>query len=149
MLSRLVGAAACAAAGAAGMYLLDPRLGRARRSTLRDRAAAALRRRARRVEKRVEYAAGRAEGLRHATNPEEPPPNDETLKHKVESEVITHNRYPKGSIEVTVADGVVELRGVCQTPEQIRALESEVAGVTGVREVRSFLHLPDTPAPNK
>jgi hypothetical protein len=46
-------------------------------------------------------------------------------------------------------DGVAELRGQLRRPEDIDDLVRKVERVPGVERVRSFLHLPGTPAPNK
>ncbi|MDQ3952588.1 MAG: BON domain-containing protein, partial [Actinomycetota bacterium] len=81
--------------------------------------------------------------------PDSPPASDEALTAKVESEVLSRWSFPKGRINVNTVDGIVELRGTCDTSDQIGDLESRVRKVTGVVDVRNFLHLPNTPAPNK
>jgi gas vesicle protein len=75
--------------------------------------------------------------------------DDAVLEARVESEVLTRHRYPKGQVTLEVVDGIVTLRGQLDTSEQISSLEQEVRKVTGVVEVRNFLHLPSEPAPNK
>ncbi len=135
--------------GAVIMYLFDPRLGRTRRAKLGDQLGAVFRRSAREAGRRAEYARGQVEGLRHVASPGSPPENDETLTAKVESEVLSRWNYPKGRISVNSAGGVVELRGTCDTSQQISELEQQVRKVTGVIDVRNYLHLPNTPAPNK
>lgn len=135
--------------GALAMYLFDPQLGRTRRAKLQQQLGGLTRKAAREAERKSEYARGQAEGLRHRGTPESIPENDATLTAKVESEVLSRWSYPKGRISVNSADGVVELRGTCDTPDQVSQLEKEVLSVTGVREVRNHLHLPATPAPNK
>jgi osmotically-inducible protein OsmY len=137
-----------AALGAAGMYLFDPHQGRSRRAKLQQQIAAMRRRASRQAERKAEYARGQAEGLRHVAT-ESAPENDSVLTTKVESEVLTRRRFPKGRISVNAVDGVVELRGTCDTQDQINELEAEVRKVTGVLDVHNFLHLPGTPAPNK
>lgn len=131
------------------MYLLDPRLGRARRAGLQDQMSGWLRRRARGAGRKAEHARGRLEGLRHVGSAGRMPENDAVLTAKVESEVLTRWTYPKGQISVNSVDGVVELRGTCDTSEQINDLEQQVRKVTGVIDVHNHLHLPKTPAPNK
>lgn len=138
-----------AALGAAGMYLFDPQQGRSRRARLQQQIGARGRRAAREAERKAEYARGQAEGLRHVGRPESTPENDSVLTHKVESEVLSRSRYPKGQISVNAVDGVVEMRGTCDTQGQIDELEARVRKVTGVIDVHNFLHLPGTPAPNK
>lgn len=135
--------------GAAVMYLFDPQMGRTRRAKLAGQLGRLMRRAGREAERKAEYARGQAEGFRHIGTPESIPENDPALTAKVESEVLSRWNYPKGEISVNSVDGIVELRGVCETPEQISELEQEVRKVTGVVDVRSFLHLPNTPAPNK
>jgi osmotically-inducible protein OsmY len=131
------------------MYLFDPRMGRTRRAKLQQRLTGLVRRGAREAERKVEYARGQAEGIRHAGSSGSAPENDPALTAKVESEVLSRWNYPKGRISVNSVDGIVELRGVCETQEQIDELEQEVRKVTGVLDVHNYLHLPNTPAPNK
>lgn len=136
------------ALGALAMYLLDPQLGRTRRTKLSDQLGGAMRRSKRDAARKAEYARGHAKGLRHLGS-DRAPEDDRSLRDKVESEVLTRGSYPKGDISVNVVDGVVELRGSCRSPEQIGELEQEVRKVTGVVDVHNYLHLPGTPAPNK
>lgn len=137
--------------GAVGLttYLFDPRLGRTRRAKLKDQISGLVRRGTRKAERRSEYARGHAQGLRHLLSSDSPPQNDPALTAKVESEVLSRWKYPKGRISVNSVGGVVELRGVCESEDQISDLEQEVRKVTGVVDVRNYLHLPGTPAPNK
>ena len=135
--------------GALGMYFFDPQMGRTRRAKISDQLGAVARRSAEETSRKAEYMKGQAEGLKHMGTPERPPENDPALKSKVESEVLTRWDYPKGDIVVNVVGGVVELRGVAETTEQINDIEQEVRKVTGVVDVHNYLHLPDTPAPNK
>lgn len=141
--------AGAGAIGALAMYLFDPQQGRTRRAKLQDQIGGRLRRGAREAGRKAEYARGQAEGLRYLASSDSPPANDETPTVKIESEVLSRWKYPKGRISVNSVDGVVELRGVCETPDQIGELEQEVRKITGVMEVHNYLHLPNTPAPNK
>ncbi|MGH2753539.1 MAG: BON domain-containing protein [Actinomycetota bacterium] len=131
------------------MYLFDPRLGRTRRAKLGDQIAGRIRRSKLEAERKAEYARGHLEGVRHVGTSDRPPANDPALVAKVESEVLSRWNYPKGRISVNAVEGVIELRGVCDTPEQIDDLEQDVRKVTGVVDVHNYLHLPNTPAPNK
>jgi osmotically-inducible protein OsmY len=131
------------------MYLFDPEQGRTRRAKLKDQLAGVYRRGAREVGRKTEYARGHAEGMRHMGTKGSMPENDATLTAKVESEVLSRWNYPKGQISVNSVDGVVELRGTCDSQDQIDDLERQVQKVTGVVEVHNFLHMPGTPAPNK
>ncbi len=136
------------ALGALAMYLFDPRMGRTRRTRLQDQLGGIFRRGARETVRKTEYVRGQAEGLRHLGS-DSPPETDEALTAKVESEVLSRWNYPKGSININTVDGVVELRGTCETSDQIDELEQEVRKVTGVIDVNNYLHLPGTDAPNK
>lgn len=145
--------AAVGGLGAAAMYFLDPRMGRTRRTRFAQRLGGISRRARARAERRGRYVSGHAYGLQQkaasAARPDQAPPNDQTLVAKIESEVLSRWNYPKGSINIDAVDGVVTLRGAAEDPDQIRSLESEVAGVAGVTEVVNHLHLPGTDAPNK
>lgn len=132
------------AAGALAMYLFDPQLGRTRRARLQQQLVGLSRRASREASRKVEYARGQAEGLRHLGTSDSVPENDAALKAKVESEVLSRWNYPKGQINVNIADGIVDLRGVCDTPEQINDLEADVRKITGVVDVHSYLHLSGT-----
>jgi osmotically-inducible protein OsmY len=137
-----------AAIGVAGMYLFDPQQGRTRRAKLQDQVTAFVRRGAREAGRKADYARGQAEGLRHVGSSDSAPDNDQTLTAKVESEVLSRGNYPKGQINVNTVGGIVELRGTCETHEQIDELEAAVRKVAGVVDVRNFLHVYGTPRPN-
>jgi osmotically-inducible protein OsmY len=73
--------------------------------------------------------------------------DDHTLVRKVESEIFRAGDAPKGQVSVSAVDGVVELRGEVAM-EHIATLGKAAQNVDGVREVRSLLHVPGTPAPH-
>lgn len=150
-IKRAAGVTGAVAAGATAAYYLDPDRGRSRRATTRDRIAGGVRRvtrRGERLKRRVESdAQGFMERVRHADD--SPPPNDVTLAHKVESEILGRPDVPKGSINVDATQGVVALRGTVKDPDLIDDLEKQVATISGVRAVENLLHMPGTPAPNK
>jgi hyperosmotically inducible periplasmic protein len=140
-------------AGALAMYLFDPDRGRSRRAKLQDRVGALFRGGFRRVENQGRYVASRAEGLKQkvaaSASGDEAPPNDQALKAKIESEVLTRARYPKGKIAVNVEDGVAVLRGEVDDLQQMNSIEQEVRKITGVIEVSNLLHVPGETPPNK
>jgi hypothetical protein len=76
-------------------------------------------------------------------------PDDDTLRDRVESELFADERVPKGAININVALGIVEVRGELESEGQIRYIEERLAVIPDVRTVRSHLHLPGTPTPNK
>ena len=92
------------------------------------------------------YGAGWAKRVRHLREaPKEY--DDATLAQKVQSEIFRAADSPKGTVDVNVANGVVQLRGEVERPELIDDLIRNVRKVQGVRDVESFLHLPSTPPP--
>lgn len=146
-LSRTLGAGAT---GAALAYLCDPQNGRRRRHELRDRTLAIGRRGVRRTAREARYvggsAVGAARGAVAGIVPHAREYDDVTLAHKVESEIFRPADAPKGSVSVNVNDGVVELRGQLERPEQIERLGAAAARVEGVKRVENLLHVPGSPA---
>lgn len=134
------------AAGAVAAFFLDPVSGKRRRNVLVDRVAGTARTVAGKAQQRGRYiastAAGKVEALRHREH--QAPENDQTLAHKVESEVFRSADVPKGQVNVNAENGVVVLRGQLKSPDQVKDIESRVRKVQGVRDVRNLLHLPGT-----
>jgi hypothetical protein len=138
------------AAGAALEFFLDPRNGKRRRHLVRDRTTAAVRRRARKVDRRAHYEAGKIVGVTHAITHHEhalPELDDVSLVRKVESELFRDRTIPKGPISINADRGIVVLRGQLEDPEQIQRIERDVRRVAGVRDVENLLHPPVVPAP--
>lgn len=138
---------------AGAMYLFDPVMGRRRRILLRDRTAAMLRRTGRRLGRFERRMAADAYGFRQRVTHLRPAgtelPNDADLAQRVESMIFRDQTLPKGRININVEHGVVVLRGALERDEQIRALEMAARKVPGVQDVRSYLHLTGSVAPNK
>jgi hypothetical protein len=151
--------AIAAAAVACGMtvgallaYFVDPKAGRRRRHTARDRAMSRVRRGERRAAARARRAESHAVGIaRRTLNAARPrhrePFDDVTLARKVESELYRRARVPKGHISINAEDGLVFLRGVMDREEDIERIEVATRQIDGVREVENLIHLPGTPAP--
>jgi gas vesicle protein len=139
------------ALGAAAAYLLDPQMGRTRRTMARDRMLGQVRRTGRDLERKARYAthtaAGKAKGAVAAAKPAEPAPNDVALARKVETVIFRPEDAPKGRVSVNAENGIVFLRGEVETQEQIDGLVHSASGVEGVRAVENLMHLPGTPAP--
>jgi BON domain len=133
------------AAGAAGMYFLDPDRGRSRSTRVRAQLAKRGRQLQRRRDQVLRYEAGVEEGLRHP--PPGPPVDDLTLVDRVKSEL--GHALPRERVSLDVADGVLELRGELDSNADIERLIDQVCAVPGVTSVVSLLHLPGQPAPNK
>lgn len=145
-------------AGLLVMYYLDPHQGRRRRALVRDKAVH-LRHRVTRdlpktVERRGRFFRGVAKGVGHHAADMVLPNgqslvDDDTLVSRVRSEVLRDHEIKAGEILVDAYEGEVTLRGQLEHAEDIRELVDRTKHVAGVRSVRSFLHLPGTPPPNK
>lgn len=83
--------------------------------------------------------------------PDNPNPDDTTLRDRVESEIFRDwsVHADKGEFNIDVVDGIAVLRGQLKTQEEIDTLIRKVGEVRDVKGVESYLHLPGTPAPNK
>jgi osmotically-inducible protein OsmY len=73
--------------------------------------------------------------------------DDATLTSKVETELFRPADAPKGQVSVSVAGGVVTLRGELDSGELIRDLIRRTRQIQGVQGVENLLHLPGTQAP--
>jgi hypothetical protein len=143
---KLIGVAA---AIAALTYFFDPQQGRARRAKLQQKLPAFFRTGARKAERLGRGAASGAYGVKQkATHLREEPKEftDETLAHKVESELFRDADVPKGQININAQDGIVQLRGEVPSPDLIEELVSKASSVQGVKDVENLLHLPGEPA---
>jgi osmotically-inducible protein OsmY len=146
---RLFRTAVYASGAAATAYFFDPERGRGRRTQARDQLKARLRRAERQAEQRLRYAEGRAEGALHSVSavPPDPPADDRTLADRIRSEL--GDRLPGDTVELTVVDGVVELRGQLPSEGAIVELIAQVRRVPHVSRVVNLLHVPGSPPPNK
>ena len=141
-----------AVGGALVAFFLDPVSGRRRRAEARQRADGFLRRRSREAGRLGRSAGAEAYGVaQQAAHMRERGPkddlNDPAIARKVESEIFRDPEVPKGQINVSVHDGIVELRGEVPQPEMIDDLVAKARSVPEVKEVENLLHLPGTPAP--
>jgi osmotically-inducible protein OsmY len=136
------------ALGVGVAYLLDPDRGRSRRARLRDQAFAKARRAERDVRRKASFAEGRLEGRLHRVTSKPSMPEGRELADKVRSRVLDDDRW-KGEVVIDAVGHVVTLRGQLPSENLIHELEARVQAVDGVERIESFLHTPDTPAPNK
>ena len=141
-------AAPAFAVGVALEFFLDSRSGKQRRHLVRDRTTAALRRRARRLERQGHYEAGKLVGLAHAITHRDhaaPELDDISLVRKVESELFRDRSLPKGQISINADRGTVVLRGQLEDAQQIQRIQHKVRKMAGVRDVQNLLHPPHGP----
>lgn len=149
---RWAGSVAAIAAGAAVVaYLFDPELGRSRRLKLAARSAHLVRHAAARARRRARYLLTTAALVgEHRLFPiQHQPAAGRVLLDRVDSEMFTDRRIPHGRMNVEVEGSTVVLRGELDTQAEITRVQHAAAKVRGVQAVRSFLHLPGSPAPNK
>jgi hypothetical protein len=95
---------------------------------------------------------GRARGGGDVQGPASAEPkdlDDVTLARKVETIIFRGRSGLKGSVDVNVANGVVELRGQVKRPEEVNALEAAARSIPEVLDVQSYLHTKGTPAPTR
>jgi hypothetical protein len=130
--------------GAVAAYFFDPDRGRGRRAETADRLLGAARQTARRLGRGYRYIRGTAAGMTERvlrSGPGDDWMNDETLAHKVESELFRDPSIPKGSININAEHGAVILRGVVDTQDEIEQIMVATMAIGGVRAVRSLLRL--------
>jgi hypothetical protein len=139
--------------GAGMMFLFDPSAGHRRRALARDRTAGSVRHGWHRAERFSVRAQAGLYGLQrkafYAWRPAEPVANDQMLTDRVLSILYRDRDISEGHLNINVEEGVVVLRGQLDRADQIRHVEDKVKKVPGVTGIRSYLHLPATPAPNK
>ena len=96
------------------------------------------------VRRATAFVADKAEAIRYGTSEPKPGMDDVTLARKVESVLFRDAESPKGEVDITAVDGIVELRGKVKRPEDVRWLEEQARSVPEVRSVRNLLHQPKT-----
>jgi osmotically-inducible protein OsmY len=141
-----------AAIGAALAYLLDPDSGRGRRARLRDQAMSEVRKARERGQAKRRYMSNAARGRMSelvSPGPDNRDPDDATLVDRIRSQVFGSPDLPDDRIALTVVDGVAELRGELDAPEEVHRLVERVAAVPGVRSVRNLLRVHGEAPPNK
>jgi BON domain len=151
--SKLTTFVAGAGFGAAAAYFFDQQSGNRRRKIVADKAGRFTREGAGTVTGAAQAAGAQAKGVaamaqNKATGGDSAPGDDNTLKNKVETEIFRDADAPKGSVDVTVVNGIVELRGQVDDPSKSEALELKTRMVSGVKDVRNLLHLPGETPPN-
>jgi len=141
-----------AAAIGAAFYFLDPANGRQRRQTALDQVGSSLGRGSQAASSVASNVTNQTQGVVRSTvnrTPDNPDPDDNTLRDRVETELFRDPGIPKGDLNVFVVDGVVDLRGELPSQDQIDSVVRRAQAVEHVKGVRSYLHLPHTSAPNK
>jgi hypothetical protein len=155
--SRIAIAVVAFSLGGVLMYFFDRASGRRRRALVRDKVAhmrrVVTRDTRRAVSRRGRFFRGVARGVRHDAAELLPHRHavvdDDTLVARVRSDVLRRASVPAGDVHVDVYEGCVTLRGQLGSVDEIRRVEDATRHLEGVTDVRSYLHLPGTPPPNK
>jgi hypothetical protein len=131
--------------GAGLMYILDPAMGRRRRTLVRDKSAHVWKKTSDAVSATARDVSNRAVGLtgklRSSFGCQEAP-SDAVLEDRVRSRIGHHVSHPR-AIEVTADAGNVAIRGPVFAAEADRLLSS-VAGIPGVKNVENRLDVHET-----
>lgn len=137
--------------GVAMMWLFDPKQGNRRRHLAMEKAGRLTRQLGRLARRKTMYAGSRVAGIvrEKSMPPDNPFPDDTTLKDRVESELFRHREIPKGRIDINVVDGIVELRGEVDSMGAVFWIEDRVRQIDGAQRVHNYLHVRGTNAPNK
>lgn len=137
--------------GALAMYVLDPTADRGRRVEINSRAQGMAHRTTRRLARTTRFGWSQVHGTEQRLIHRHPaaPADDTALVDRIESHIYRDPGVPKGSLNVEVVRGVTTVRGELPDEQAIDRVLGAVRGVAGVGEVRSLLHLPGRPAPNK
>lgn len=132
-------------------YFLDPKLGQSRRKLLAARSSHLARLTTMRIGRQARYLGTAA--YRHMLHRLRPVPakpvEGRTLLDRVESELFANPSIPHGRLNFEVEDTTVVLRGQLDSQASIAKVEDAVRRIPGVSGIKSLLHLPGTPAPNK
>ncbi len=146
-----LGAGLMVAATAAVVFFLDPEQGRGRRIRVVERAEHMGRIARRRTGRRLAYARhtiqARIAQLTGATPPE--PLEGRELLDRVESELFADRSIPHGRLTLEAEGTTVVVRGEVEGADDMAKIEAAILEVPGVSAVRSLMHTPGTPAPNK
>src|SRR5438128_3644173 len=148
---KWIAAAVLAAGSAVATYYLDPNNGKARRIRVVERSGHLLRTARRRLVRESRYAFHTLMARARYLAAHEPPgfADGRTLLDRVESELFRDRSIPHGRLNLEVEGTTVVLRGQLDDADAMFKVEQAVRKVPGVTAVKSLLHMPGTPAPNK
>jgi BON domain-containing protein len=129
-------------------YFFDKDRGRARRARTRDRVAGLARTSARKTRRVGRLVASDAAGMRQrwqhrARNGARP--DDATLVDKIRSEVFGDPSIDTSRLNVNAEDGIVFVRGVADSSDELDRLERRIRSVRGVVDVRMLAHRRNAP----
>jgi len=129
--------------GAGIAYLFDPQSGRGRRAKLIDRMGRVLREVTRLAGRKTRFTAGQLHGLVAPLHQDDAPraTDDGTVLQRIRSEALRDVGVSTTEVDVTVADGVVSLRGEVASASLVDDLVDRVRLVPGVRDVDAMIRV--------
>lgn len=127
--------------GALLAYFLDPSHGSQRRSSTMQKVSTAS-------TGPLSKATNMVPGMK-SRQPDNPNPDDQTLRDRVESEIFKDTETSRENININVVNGIVTVRGELPNQGEIDNLVKRIQSIPNVKGVQNLLHLPGTPAPNK
>jgi len=129
--------------GAGIAYLFDPQSGKGRRAKLVDRGGRLVRRLGRLTARKTRYAKGQLEGLAAPLRQDEAAraTDDGTVLQRIRSEALRDVGVSTTDVDVSVADGVVSLRGQVPSASLVDDLVDRVRLVPGVRDVDAMIRV--------
>jgi hypothetical protein len=134
--------------GAGTAYFFDPRLGRRRRSLIRDRTLGFLRRTKRVGAGKVKLVGGQARGfltlLRRVRRRSRVAMDDQTVTQRIRSDAFRDVGVSTRDVDVEVEDGLARLRGSIDSISLAEELVTRVRKVPGVRDVSAELQVAET-----
>jgi translation elongation factor EF-1beta len=129
--------------GVGAAYFFDPRLGKGRRTVVRDRGLKELRRLARLAEGKTRFVKGKAQGVyargRRLVTPREPASDDSVVEQRIRSEAFRDLEVDARDVDVEVSDGVAKLSGEVPDEDAASEVVERVEKVEGVEEVVATL----------
>lgn len=140
------------AAGAAGMFILDPRTGRRRRALVRDKVVrighAVDDAVTDTVPRKLQYVSGFAQGLSHrlplgSNGGAHEADDDNTITDRVMSTIFRDLNIHPGPFNVNTVDRVVYLRGTYADQDKVAKIERHARRVPGVRDVVNLINHPE------
>jgi hyperosmotically inducible periplasmic protein len=133
--------------GVGTAYFLDPRLGRRRRTVVRDRGLKTVHELTHAMSKKARFAAGQARGVyargrRLVTRPDVST-EDSVVEQRIRSEAFRDLNLPASHFHVQVENGVATVTGSVPDDEVASRIVTRVAKVAGVENVEAALRVAD------
>lgn len=152
--------------GASLAYLLDPESGEKRRVQTKDKAMAMAKQQAQDIDVKIpsqiqnklpdpikekipsNFKGGSSEPAGQSSTFMTGNQPSSVVLDQVK-QAMSQLGFPTNEVEVNIEQKIAVIRGQLEDLAQIKELERKICTVSGIETVKSYLHLPNTPAPNK